>query len=125
MSNRAQRRSSIRVFRKRAGTFLQTTLVPSDAPLDHRPVLVDAVRFWQANRSARRPSCIGCKAKFADASTEPAAFLFVTSPGTPGAASVSVFYAECWQTLPMCEVEANAQRVLRRLLPGGRLEAKP
>lgn len=121
--SRHERRSAIAEFR-RSATYLETFLLPPDTNLHDHAVLRDAVLFWQSNRTVRKPMCIGgCKARFVDASTEPAAYLFATSPGTPGAASVSVFCAECWQTLPMCEIEANATRVFRRLLPGGRFEA--
>ena len=122
MSNRHQRRSSVARFRREAsGMPLTTYLVEAGVNLDRHATLRDAITFWENNRARRRPMCLGCKVRFGDDATEPAAYLFATSPSQPGTASVSVFCADCWRELPPNELERNCVRILRQLLPGGRL----
>ena len=93
------------------------------ALIDGEPVLKAALAYWLAACEERRPICIGCRSGFVDRSAEPAAYLFAVSPMIPGAVSTSAFCVECWAMLPMSDIEVIANRVLRRLLPRGVLEA--
>jgi hypothetical protein len=120
MSNRHQRRANVADFKRRvSGRHLLTYLIDGDdaASLDSLAVLKDAAAFWQANRASRKPCCIVCKLSLASDETV-GGFLFATSPGSPGIASVSALCVGCWH-LPLDQIEHHAARVLQNLLPGG------
>jgi hypothetical protein len=120
VSNRHQRRASVADFKRRVSGNLLTYLIGSDdaASLNSLAVLKDAVAFWQANRASRKPCCIACKLSLATDETV-GAFLFATSPGSPGIASVSALCSTC-SHLPLDQIEHHAARVLQNLLPNGR-----
>jgi hypothetical protein len=120
MSNRHQRRASVADFKRRvSGRHLLTYLIGGDdaASLNSLAVLKDAVAFWQANRVSRKPCCIACRRSLANDEAV-GGFLFATSPGSPGIASVSALCGACWH-LPLDQMERHAARVLQNLLPGG------
>ena len=77
-----------------------THLIDSSTSLDGHAVLKAAVAFWQANRVLRKPVCIACKTSLAGYDIEVGAYLFATSPGSPGIASVSALCCACWHGLP-------------------------
>lgn len=121
MSNRHQRRADLRSFKREAHrAHLVTFLVAAadEAALDHHPLLRRALEFWRGNIQRRKPICPGCRASFANDATA-AAFLFATTAVAPTNASVTAFCDECWH-LPPADIEREAVRVLRQLLPGGR-----
>jgi hypothetical protein len=125
MSNRHQRRANVADFKRAVHRrHLVTHLVDAAEPLDGHAVLKDALSFWQKNRVKRRPCCIGCRADLSDPDVEAGAYLFATSPGSPGVASVSALCCACWHDLPLDQIEHHALRVLRRLLPGGHFEPR-
>ena len=118
--NRHQRRSDLRCFKREAHrAHLVTHLIAADAPLDGHPLLSHALSYWRSNIQQRRPFCPACKASFAD-DTHPGAFLFATIPVAPTSASVTAFCDECWRDLSPEQLEREAARVLRNLIPGGR-----
>jgi hypothetical protein len=117
---RQERRSDIARFRRDASrASLLTYMVAADQPLDSHPLLRNALSYWRSNIQQRRPFCPACKANFAD-DARPGAFLFATIAVAPTSASVSAFCDECWRDLPEAEIEREAARVLRHLIPGGR-----
>ena len=119
MSNRAQRRSDTREFRHR--DHVLTHLIDVRADLSGFPMLERIAAAWSAAIPSRKPFCFCCRSKFSD-SARPGAYLFATSPGAADIASVSVMCVECWQTLPMTDIERIAARVLRAIIPDGRFD---
>jgi len=114
MSNRAQRRASVADFKRRvSGRHLLTYLIDGDdeASLDRHTVLRDAAAFWQANRASRKPCCIACKLSLASDEAV-GAFLFATSPGSPGIASVSALCSTC-SHLPLDQIEHHGRGFCR------------
>jgi hypothetical protein len=122
MGNRATRRSEARAFRREVShAHLTTYLLEADLRLDGHPLLEGAISFWYSGIKTRRPFCCACKASFLDDAVQAAAFLLAVPPAATSA-GVSAFCHQCWQTLPMSEIEAIATRVLRKVVPGGRFE---
>jgi hypothetical protein len=120
MSNRHQRRTELRFFKREVHkAHLVTYLTAADAPLDGHPLLCRALSYWRGNIQQRRPYCPACRANFAD-DAHPGAFLFATTAVAPTSASVTAFCTDCWHDLPPDEIEREAARVLRHLIPGGR-----
>jgi hypothetical protein len=120
MSNRHQRRTDLRSFKREAHkAHLVTYMVPVDISLDGHPLLRDALSYWRSNIQQRRPTCLACKTGFAD-DAHPGAFLFATIAVAPTSASVSAFCDQCWHDLPPEVIEREAARVLRHLIPNGR-----
>lgn len=66
---RHERRRAICEFRKVAKQELVTYLVAIDVDLTDHPVLNSARQRWLADRFARKPICIACRAQFADEGT--------------------------------------------------------
>jgi hypothetical protein len=100
-----------------------THLVDAALPLDHVPLLRDAVACWRGGIATRKPKCIGgCKRSFADGTTKPGAFLFATAEAAPKSAGLSALCTCCWEALFDDEVEAVALKVLRRVMPNARFE---
>ncbi len=96
MSNRAQRRSDTRAFRREVHRdHILTYLVDVNADLDTYPLLSRAVSYWRGNIQQRRPFCPACRANFAD-DAEVAMFLLATPTIAPTSASVSAFCTKCW-----------------------------
>jgi hypothetical protein len=121
VSNRHQRRSDLRAFKRKAHReHLVTYLVAADddVSLDHHPLLSCAVSFWRGNVEQRRPHCPACKANFADGA-EVAMFLLSTPAVAASSASVTAF-CECVNDLTIIEIEKIAAHVLRAVVPGGR-----
>jgi hypothetical protein len=117
MSNRQQRRASVAEFKRAAaGGYLDVYLVPTDAPINN-PLLERAASHWRAGIAALRPTCIGCKAKFADGA-QAGAFVMTIPSGAPTAVSVSAICGDCWRDLSDKEVQAAALKVVRQVLPG-------
>jgi hypothetical protein len=85
--------------------------------LDRHPLLRRALEFWRGNIMQRRPFCPACKSNYADGAL-PGAFLFATTAVSPTNASVTAFCDRCWH-LPPGDLEREAVRVLRQLLPNG------
>jgi len=122
MSNRHQRRASLREFKREARASLVTYMIEANDPLDRAPVLRDAVAYWRGNLPTRKPICICCKGPFTgDVRVEVAAFLLATiSSASPRNASVSGICTACWNTLTDDQLEAAALRVLKAVLPNAR-----
>jgi hypothetical protein len=115
--SRHERRASLAAFkREAAGGYLDVHLVPTDAPINN-PLLERAASHWRAGVAARRPTCIGCKAKFADGA-QAGAFVMTVPSAAPTAVSVSALCDACWSALDDAQVNAAALRVIRRVLPG-------
>jgi hypothetical protein len=123
MSNRHQRRASVADFKRdAAGGYLDVHLVPADAPISE-PLLRDAVQFWRANVAVRKPTCIGCGARFA-AVEQAGAYLFARPSRAPTSCSTSALCAACWSRLSDDEVEAAALRVVRKVMPGAAFDPR-
>jgi hypothetical protein len=119
MSNRAQRRSDTRAFRREVHRdHILTHLIDVNADLDGYPLLSRAAAYWRSGIPTRKPYCIACRSSFAE-TAEAGAYLFATPPGTSDIASVSALCVECWRDLPDDEVEQVATRLLRHLAPNG------
>lgn len=119
---RHERRTQVARFRREiAGSHLLTFLTDDLDRIDGEPVLKHALAHWLSVCEARKPICITCKRGFMDGA-EPGAYLFAVSPSVANAASTSALCRGCWRDLPICEIEGAATRVLRRLVPRGRLE---
>jgi hypothetical protein len=121
MSNRHQRRTDLRHFKREAHkAHLVTYMIAADdeVSLDRHPLLRNALEYWRGNIQQRKPICPGCRASFANDATA-AAFLFATTAVAPTNASVTAFCNECWH-LPPADIEREAVRVLRQLLPQGK-----
>jgi hypothetical protein len=125
MSNRHQRRTDLRSFKREAhNAHLVTYLVDADAPLDDHPLLCRALSYWRSNIQQRRPFCPACNANFAD-DARAAAFLFAMPSLAPTSASVTAFCDQCWNALPPDAVQREATKVLRQLIPNGRFLDAP
>ena len=74
MSNRAQRRSAVKYFRRRCGKDLITTLTDDLALINTDPALKAALAYWLSVVELRRPICISCKVSFVDGNAEPVGF---------------------------------------------------
>jgi hypothetical protein len=126
MSNRHQRRCNLAHFKREAHReHLLTYLIDADddAALDRMPLLRRATEFWHGNIEQRKPVCPSCKANYADADVaQPGAYLFATIAVAPTNAAVTVFCRACWRDLPLHLIERSAERVLQKVLPGGRFE---
>src|SRR4051794_17716927 len=117
--NRHARRADMRRFRR---SDLLTHIVAADdsAALGGHKLLKDALASWQADLLSRKAICIGCKAPFADLDAKVGAYLFAMPVNVDGLVSTSAFCHRCWRELSPADVERQASRVLRQLLPGGR-----
>ena len=59
--NRHQRRADQAAFKREVShTGLLTHLFDARTPLEDRPLLRDAVRFWRDGIATRTPRCFGC-----------------------------------------------------------------
>ena len=123
MSNRATRRAAIADFRRQAERELETFLVEADTPLDDYLVLRNARLHWYADIPRRKPTCVVCRASFADR-VQIGAHLFATAPGSR-MVSVSAFCRACFDTLGDDQLSRAAGQVLRRVCPGGRFADEP
>jgi hypothetical protein len=104
------------------GGGLTTYLIGAeDEAIEREPVLAQAARWWRMNVKRLRPFCPNCRASFAEGA-QVGAYLFATSPAAPTSASVSVFCRRCFNSLPDDEIERISMKVLRKILPGARLE---
>ena len=118
--NRHTRRTELRSFKREAHkAHLVTYLTAADASLDDHPLLLNALSYWRSNIRQRRPYCPACKGNVADGA-RPGAYLFATIAVAPTSASVSAFCDQCWRDLSPDDIEREAARVLRHLIPGGR-----
>ena len=106
-----------------AGGYLDVHLVPTDAS-DQHPLLERAALHWRAGVAARRPTCISCKAKFADGA-QAGAFVMTVPSAAPTAASVSAICDDCWLNALDKAVKAAALRVVRQVLPTAVFDAEP
>ena len=68
----------------------------------------------------RKLTCVSCKLLFADADARAGGFLFAMPVTVDDLVSTSVFCERCWRELPPDDIEREATRVLRQLLPSGR-----
>ena len=119
---RHERRAELRSFKREAHkASLLTYMVAADADLDGHPLLSRALSYWRGNIQHRRPFCPACKASFAD-DAFPGAFLLSVPPLAPTTASVTAFCTECWHDLSISDIEREATRVLRMVVPGGKFE---
>jgi hypothetical protein len=98
MSNR---RADIAAFQRDAGRELLTYLI--DAVPDDK-LLGNAIAYWRAGISSRRPICFGCRAAFAEGVPVGAYLLAVPVSGAP-IASVSGLCSRCWGELPPAAIE--------------------
>lgn len=122
MSNRHQRRADLRSFKREAHrAHLVTYMIAADddVSLARHPLLRSALSFWRGNIRQRRPFCPACKANYADDAL-PGAFLFSTIAVAPTNASVTAFCDQCWRDQPISDIEREATRVLRAIVPDGR-----
>ncbi len=124
--NRHTRRSDLHAFKREAHQeHLLTYLIDATdaAALNRIPLLCRAVDYWRGNIEQRRPVCPACRVNYADADgAQPGAFLFATIAVAPTNAAVTVFCNQCWRDLPLDLIEQSAERVLQKLVPGGRFE---
>jgi hypothetical protein len=135
MSNRHQRRSDTRTFRRQVQRrHILTHLVDAQADLSGFPMLVQVAAAWTAAIPQRKPYCFGCRSGFANTkltshldeaavSATPGAYLFATPPGAADIASISVLCVECWRDLTEAEVDRAAATALRQVIPGDFLDA--
>lgn len=124
-ANRASRRlqaAKVNRFRRRAGRELDTALVQAGASLDSHP---RADLFKAAISDAyRHPGSLRCMLCARQFATERpyAAFLLSCATRKPKMASLSAICAPCWSHAPVSEIEAEAERLLRGIVPGGRFD---
>jgi hypothetical protein len=124
MTNRQQRRASVAEFKRdAAGDYLDTYMLPSDAPIIN-PLLQRATSVWRANISTRRPKCIACRAGFSD-DARVGAYLCAVPSGAPSTATVSGLCADCWLNLSDEVVKAAALKVIRRVMPTATFDPEP
>lgn len=122
--SRAERRASVSSFkREAAGGYLDVCLAPTDAPISE-PFLERAAVYWRAGVAVRKPTCVGCKAKFAETASV-GAFLFTVPSRAPTAVSVSAICDVCWATLSDAQVKAAALRIVRQVMPRAVFDAEP
>jgi hypothetical protein len=114
--NRARRRASSAAFRKDLRDHsVITFLVAGDdsAAFAKMPLLSRAASWWRIGGSCK---CAVCKAPL----DEPAGWLFALSPSSTAAVVWGFCPAPtCWGLEPEA-MDAQAVKLLRRLLPGGR-----
>ncbi|QIG97526.1 hypothetical protein [Bradyrhizobium sp. 6(2017)] len=97
-----------------------------DIALEDQPLLKNALANWRAGRGSRKLTCVSCKLLFAGDDARAGGYLFAMPLNIDGLVSTSVFCDRCWRELPPADIEREATRVLRQLLPGGRfLDARP
>jgi hypothetical protein len=122
---RHERRASVSEFKRVAATgHLDVHLVPTeDIPLSD-PLLQRAASHWRAGIAARRPTCISCKAKFADGA-QAGAFVMTVPSAAPTSASASALCDACWSALDDAQVNAAALKIVRRVLPNATFDAEP
>lgn len=124
-ANRAARRreaAKVGRFRRGSAGSLHTALVQAGTSLDGHP---RADLFKAAISDAyRHPGalhCIVCARPFA--TERPfAAFLMACSTVRPKMASLAAICAPCWSHAPFAEIEAEGERILRGIVPGGRFD---
>jgi hypothetical protein len=117
---RRERRSEIARFKRVAERGAVSYLIePTDPRLAGERLLRNALNYWRAGVSVRKPKCFACKAPFTSDGEEPGAFLMVTAAVAPTSASVSALCVTCWRGLPDDELERHAARCLRPVLPNG------
>ena len=118
--NRHARRTDLRIFRR--SDLLRHMVAADDVALDNHPLLLNALDNWRAGRGSRKLTCLSCKLLFADADAEaqPGGYLFAMPIAVDGLVSTSVFCDRCWRELTPDDLEREAARVLRQLLPNGR-----
>ncbi|MGY4506995.1 hypothetical protein [Bradyrhizobium sp. USDA 3650] len=121
-ANRAVRRREaalIGKYRRHAGRELDTALVEAGAPLDghpHATVFRKAVAEVYRDPGALR--CLVCASAFAHERPF-RAFLLSCAAVEPAIAAASAICLFCWRDVPLSEIEAQAERVLRRVVPDG------
>lgn len=121
-SNRASRRAeaaSAGRYRRKARDGLTTVLTEAGASLEGHLQETRLKRaIAAAHRDPRTLRCIVCAGGF---TTEApfAAFLLSYAIIKPSTASVSAICLECWRDRDITEIEAAAERVLSRVIPGG------
>ena len=115
--NRHARRTDMRLFRR--SDLLTHCVAADDAALGDR-LLKNALENWRAGRGSRKLTCIGRKLLFAADDARAGGYLFAMPVNVDGLVSTSVFCDRCWRELPPDDIEREAARVLRQLLPGGR-----
>jgi hypothetical protein len=108
-----------RFKREIAHTSLLSYLVPADEPISD-PLLSQARLFFYAGIQTRKPYCCSCKRSFLG-EARPGAFLFGV-PVDATAASVSAFCQACFSSLSDSDLEREALRVHRLVLPNARFE---
>lgn len=122
IANRAVRRheaAKIDRYRRRAGRALETALVEAGAPLDGHPhACVFRKAIAELYRNPKSVRCFVCAEGFASGWTF-GAFLLSCAAHRPTIASASAICLDCWRDKPFEEIEAEAARLLRRIVPGG------
>lgn len=116
--NRHTRRSQLHAFRREVHHCFITHLIAADEPLDDHPLLHRARNWWCHTLREHRPSCIRCRANFADDAIA-GAFLFGAPSDASKSCAVAVFCRYCWNAMPPELIEAEATRVLQQAIPGG------
>ena len=116
--NRHTRRTDLRIFRR--SDLLTHMVAADDAALEDHPLLMNALDNWRAGRGSRKLTCVSCKLLFADDEARAGGYLFAMPVNVDGLVSTSVFCDRCWRELQPDDIEREAARVLRQLLPGGR-----
>jgi hypothetical protein len=121
VSNRAERRRSVRDFRHEAHRdHIVTHLLDVRCDLSAHPMLNSVAKAWTAAIERRKPYCFCCRANYATSDAQPGAFLFAVPRNATDIASVSTLCRTCWTDLPKATIERTAASVLRHLAPGGR-----
>jgi hypothetical protein len=120
--NRHARRTDMRMFRR---SDLLTHCVAADTSLETHPLLKNALENWRAGRGSRKLICVSCKQPFDDDGARAGGYLFAMPVNVDGLVSTSVFCDRCWRELPPDDIEREAARVLRQLLPHGRFLDAP
>jgi hypothetical protein len=116
--NRHTRRADMRTFRR--SDLLTHCVAADDVALENHPLLKNALENWRAGRGSRKLTCIGCKLLFGDDDARAGGYLFAMPVNVDGLVSTSVFCDRCWHELSPADIEREATRVLRQLLPGGK-----
>ena len=89
MSNRAQRRSDRRAFRREVHRdYILTHLIDVRADLSAFPMLANAAAAWGAAIPYRKPFCFCCRTNFAE-TARPGAYLFAQPRGAADIAHLS------------------------------------
>jgi hypothetical protein len=123
-SNRHQRRTDLRSFKREASRALLTYLIePGDAALNDVPILRDTARSWLDLLPTRVRNCLICSSWLVN--REHVGLLLLATPATakPTSASCCAICRGCADAgLPMEALERAAEHALQEALPGGRLE---